>query len=113
MEKLNKLEIDILEKFVEKYSYLEPHILALEVKNRTYTGVGIYVNFSYKYNIDEFSKSQDSLSANITVQFDNLKNPVIVELDISDGKINYLEFVTIGENWNGEYKTFYFVHSDF
>ena len=91
---------------------LEQHVALLQVKSRDNTGVGLYVNFEYILGGSkkvEFNLTDIALSVNKIVELDNLKNGLGFILDISNGRINYLEFFTYGnELWDGSYNTFFF-----
>jgi len=109
MESLNKLELDILKRLSKQYSYLSSHIPFLFVKNREYTGVGIYINFGYLQHVPKLPVTEINLGnseiINITPA---LKNGLVYELDIKDGKINFIELVTIGEQWDGMFDNYFF-----
>jgi hypothetical protein len=104
MQELNKLEFSILERLSIKYPFIKEHIPYLKVSSRENTGVGMYVNFIYdnpnnKALYVEIDNS--SISTNETIEIDGLLYGLSYEVDISDGKIKFLELVTYGEDWNG------------
>ena len=98
---MNKIENVILQEIVREnrgeYPFLEIHLPYLYVKNREFTGVGLYANFGY---LKDFEKNQINilLSSSKVLTLKNLKNELNYVLDIVDGKINYLEIVTNGED---------------
>lgn len=114
MEALNDLELSLLNLISienkEQYPYLSSHIPYLRIQDREYTGVGVYSNFIYINNNvvnNNINKGDALLSSSRRLMIDNLSNELSYVLDITDGKISYLEIVTNGnENWNGTYKNF-------
>jgi hypothetical protein len=110
MKNLNSLEVallqSILEENKEKYPFLLNHFPLLKVKNREYTGVGSYSNFEYTSPIDELLIN-DLISSKKELLINGVKNELSYVLDITNGKINFLEIVTNGnEEWNGKYENF-------
>lgn len=108
MEYLNKFEKEVLERLSNKYEHLKEHIPFLVVKSREYTGVGLYMNFEYIKNVERLPIKEDSLGIDDYIIMEGLENELIFELDISDGLMNFLEFVTCGENWDGTIKNYSF-----
>jgi hypothetical protein len=101
MEKMNKIEKVILQEIIrengDKHPFLEMHLPYLHVKNRKYTGVGVYSNFEY---LKEFKNNNINtlLSSSKVLTVKNFKHELNYVLDIIDGKINYLEIVTNGDD---------------
>ncbi len=111
MEKLNDLEITLLERISLKYPSIKKHIPFLEVSGREFTGVGMYVNFCYTKSIDDIPKleiSDGSLSTNENINIDGLKYGLGYEVDITNGMIKFIELITYGEEWNGEFRDYKF-----
>ena len=115
MEIFNKLEVIILATLIEenniKYPLLKSHLPLLKVKSREFTGVGIYTNFHY---ITEPLTEEISalLSSPNQLLMDNLENELSYLLDITDGKINYLEILTNGnEAWDGKFESSIYMNS--
>lgn len=109
MEKINKFESVVLSTLAEKYPFLNEHIPYLRIKNREITGVGMYVNFDYsqEIKIKDMDFYNVSLSTNENIEIDNLKYGLGFELDITNGMVNFLEFITYGgECWDGVIKEF-------
>jgi hypothetical protein len=105
MENLNTLEIALLEAIIEEnkgeYPFLTSHFPLLRVNNREYTGVGLYSNFEYLSPIQATSIN-GIITSKKELVVKGIKNPLSYVLDITNGKINYLEVVTNGnEDWNG------------
>lgn len=104
MEELNRLEKSILNRLSKKYPSLIFHIPYLKVQSRELTGVGMYINLLYSNSIDQeldLDIKNTSISTNEIIELDGLKYGLCFELDISDGKLNFIELVTIGEEWDG------------
>jgi len=101
MEKLNNMETAILKAIADEnkqdYPFLDDHITFLYVKDRENTTVGIYTNFGYtkEFKTDSISTI---ISSNKTLRINGLKDEVAYVLDISDGKFNFLEIVTNGDD---------------
>ena len=111
---LNNLEISILERLSTKYSFIKDHIPHLKVRTREITGVGMYVNFiPYDYpnrKNQNLILEDASVSTNDIIKIAGLKNGLGYEVDISNGKLQFIELVTYGEAWDGEVpETFSFV----
>lgn len=105
MEKLNKLEKSILERLATKYPDIKLHIPFLKVETREITGVGMYINFSYYKSIEkvlDFEIDNASISTNETIEIEGLKYGLSYEVDVTDGRINFIALVTYGEEWNGD-----------
>lgn len=105
MEKLNKLEKSILERLATKYPDIKLHIPFLKVRSREITGVGMYINFFYCKSIEktfDFEIDNASISTNETIEIEGLKYGLGYEVDITNGRINFIELVTYGEEWNGD-----------
>lgn len=114
MDELNDLEHAILDVIIKanhtKYSKLARQLPCLKVKSREFTGVGAYVNFDLSQCSDdafESSAGDGLLSADQHAQLDSLANGLGFVLDVTGGRLNYLELFTFGdEHWNGKYKFF-------
>ena len=111
---LNKLEFALLQEILkynynkDNIDYLLAHIPFISVEKREFTGVGFYVNFEYTKDdylrIDQ--KISMSLSSSKSLKFDTFQEYFSCELDVSNGRINYLEIVTYKSGWNGLYNSF-------
>jgi hypothetical protein len=105
MDNLNGLEISILVRLSYKYPNIKQHIPFIRVLNREVTGVGMYVNFYYiqpNRNFLPLEIFNGSISTNEIIEIEGLKHGLGYEVDISDGMIKFIEFVTYGEEWKGE-----------
>lgn len=113
---MNSLEKAIIAEIIEfnkqKYPFLEKHIPFLKVKSRENTGVGMYINFEYssEKNVTiEQNKKDISLSSNKLLELNNLQYGLVYELNITNGKFDFLELVTqVDEEWDGKYTAFRF-----
>lgn len=113
---LNKLEFAILQEiFRHNYEniniyYLLRQLPFIKIKKREFTGVGQYVYFEYEpnthLNID--GDISMSLSSSKSLKFDTFNEYFSYELDISNGRMNYIEIVTYKDGWDGLYNTFEF-----
>lgn len=105
MTELNKLEKSILERITIKYPNIKFHIPFLEVESREVTGVGMYTNFTYNKSIKkpivDLGIDNASISTNETIEMEGLKYGLGYEVDVTDSKIKFIEFVTYGEEWDG------------
>lgn len=111
MEKLNEFEIAVLNRLADKYLTLKVHLPFLEVKDRKITGVGMYVDFSYRnepIDLKPIEPSTGALSTNDNIEIKGLEFGLGFELNITDGKIIFMEFITYGERWDGKTKNFTF-----
>jgi hypothetical protein len=110
MKCLNKLELEILDHVSDKYPMIKSHLPFLQVKNREITGVGIYVNLVYRENpVEKIDILNSSLNSNEIIQMDGLKDGLNYEIDITDGRINFIEIVSNGESWDGSINNFIFI----
>ena len=109
MDKLNNLELAILEKLSIKYPAIKSHIPLLAVKDRIVTGVGMYVNFCYNSPlnlVEKLNMANASISTNDNIKLKKLQFGLGYEVDISEGMILFIEFITYGETWDGEIRDF-------
>ena len=105
MEQLNKIELSIFERLSISYPSIKSHISFLRVKSREKTGVGMYINFYYN-NADKLSDlgiAEVHISTNETIEITGLKYGLVYEVAITNGRIHFIELVTYGEEWNGEF----------
>ncbi len=113
MEKLSKLESAVLERLANTYPFLKKQIPYLMVKDRKATGVGMYVNFEYLNNSEDFEDMTVpylALSTNENIEMEGLEYGLGFEVDITNGKIKFIEFITYGEDtWDGSLGEFRFV----
>jgi hypothetical protein len=103
-EELNKLELSILERLAVKYPFIKEHIPFLKVDSRENTGVGMYVNLIYNNPSNKnlnVGEQNSAISTNETIEIAGLKYGLGYEVDITEGKIKFIELVTYGEEWDG------------
>lgn len=116
MEKdLNQFELAIISEIVnsneKRYPFLRDHFPFLKVKSREKTGVGMFINFEYSPVGELLVSDKDdlALSSDKVLELDVLKYGLNYELNITKGKIDFLELVTNGESWDGSFGEFKFV----
>lgn len=106
---LNELEISLLETFVLSFPFFKTHLSKLNVIEREATGVGMFIRFSY-LNLDgitfEDQYKNTGLASNHNIQLNNLEFGLAYEIGITDSKIDFIELVTYGEDWDGTYNAF-------
>jgi hypothetical protein len=106
---MNELEKAILNEIAKTHSDLKEslskHFSVLRIKNREFTGVGIYVNFEYD-NSDLPLIPKNHLTGNAELKIPNLEFPVNYEIAITNGLISFMELVANGSEWNGKYDGF-------
>lgn len=110
---LNQIEeailIEIFNYNYKKFPSLKEHLPFVMVKSREYTGVGMYIHFEYLIKEIDFVKISNThafLSSNKRLVIDSLKNELNYELNITKGKLDFLELVTNDEPWDGNCKFF-------
>lgn len=105
MEQLSNLETTLLNGLIEKHPSLNSHLLYLKVKDREITKVGMTVNFEYIHPEEELSFDDINalFSGGENIEIKGLKEGLGYVIDVTDGKIIYIEFTTYGENWNGKF----------
>lgn len=115
-KELNKFERAIINEVIgfndKEYSTLIKHLPYLNIKSRENTGVGMYVYFEYSeeaINLELNNFDNTCLSSNKHLELDNLEYGVNYELNITGGKVDFLELVTNGENWDGNHENFKFL----
>lgn len=105
MKNLNALELAILERLFVKFPSIKLHIPLLKILSRENTGVGMFVNFSYSgvlQSVPDFEIVDGVISTNENIHIDSLKYGLGYEVDISAGRINFIEFITYSEEWDGD-----------
>jgi hypothetical protein len=100
---LSKFENMLLTRLSEKYPMIKTHLPHIRVKDREVTGVGMYVNFEYapSEGLDLEDLDGRYLSTEEVINFKGLENGIGYVLCITDGRINFFEFFTYGESWDG------------
>ena len=111
MTELNEIELTLLDGLTTKHPSLKSHISHLKVRGRKATGVGMYVNFEY-INFEEKLGNLNSLFSNEeNIEIPNLQHGLSYVIDITDGEIKYIEFITYGlEIWNGKFEGYRIVN---
>lgn len=106
---MNELETAILEEIANSHptlmTNLQAHYSVLRIKNRKYTGVGMFVNFKYE-NLALRPIVENHLGGNAELLIPKLKFPVTYEIAITDGMIDFLELVANDRDWDGKFDGF-------
>jgi hypothetical protein len=110
MENLSDLELSIVKAIVEekkdKYPSLVSQVPFLKLKSRRFTGVGMFSHFEYSGPIQN-EGINDLISSKKTLKIPGAENEVAYILAITNGKIDFLEVVTNGDDkFNSEDKNF-------
>ncbi len=106
MESLNELELALLSGLAEKYPALASHIANLKVEKREITKTGMCVHLVY-FDFEPKAEAINALFSNAeNIHLKSLKNGLGYVIDITDGVIQHIEFVTYGEKWNGKVADF-------
>lgn len=109
IEPPNRFELDLLHAILddqkERYPVLHGQIPFLGVRSRELTGVGGYIHFELPDapNVPiEAGQPNIMLTANKTIEMDEPPSGMAFALDVTGGRINFLELVTYGdERWDG------------
>lgn len=101
MNELNTLEIKLLNSLIKKYPSLKSHIDHLKVSKRINTGTGLLVEFEYDDSEIEFPEINALFSNGENIEIKKLKKGLSYVIDVTGGRIEYLEFSTYEENWDG------------
>ena len=109
-QELNKFELSLVELVLEnncpKYGWLKEQLSFLKVKSREFSTVGGYINFALSDNtLDqnvEYFQGDFTLSAPRLLRVKGTDDFMSFELDITRGRINFMELVVDGRwIWNG------------
>ena len=103
MNDLNLLELKLLNGLFKKFPTFKSHLDFLKVSTREITGVGMYVNFEYINSTIYFEDINLLFSNEENIEIDKLKHGLGYVIDVTDGKISFIEFITYGENWDGKF----------
>jgi len=112
---MNLLEQTILNEIANahqnEYPFIKDHLPFIRVKSREKSDAGMYVNFMYTKDFKHSKQPKQAdiyLTSNKSLELDNLDYGLNHELNITNGKLDFLELVTNGEYWDGSYKSFSF-----
>jgi hypothetical protein len=105
----SRFELDLLHSILdeqrEKYPALYAQLPFLGVRSRELTGVGGYVYFELPDDPKvptEPGQPDVMLTANKTIEMDSPPSGMGFALDVTAGRLNFLELVTYGdEEWDG------------
>ncbi len=108
MTELNEFELLLLKTIIKdhlsKFSFLLEHLDFIGIDNRKITDGGLYLNFTYFKEFQENDEFVNGLlSAKHKLTIPSLKNELTYCLDITNGKMDFLEVLTNGkEIWDGD-----------
>jgi hypothetical protein len=105
----SRFELDLLHSILDeqkgKYPALYEQIPLLGVRSRELTGVGGYVHFELPDDPKvptESGQPDVMLTTNKMIEMDSPPSGMAFALDVTAGRINFLELVTFGdERWDG------------
>lgn len=110
MNKLNSLETEIIELIVklepENRSIYEEHLPLLRVKEREFSGIGVFSHFEYTRTPEKLFPEKKFSSTDKLIKIDSREADIQDNLLFENGLISMLELVTWNDEWNGEYKNF-------
>jgi len=107
MTELSEFELLLLNTIIkdnsEKFQYLSEHLDFIRIENTKATATGLSLSFVY---LKEFPQEEEFenglLSAEPKLNTPYLKNELTYCLDVTNGKMDFLEIVTNEkENWDG------------
>ena len=104
MENLNSFELSVLERLSNEYPTIKYHLPFLRVLSRETTGVGVFVYFCYAETSDDIPDldiDERGISINEAIEIPGLIHGLIYVVFITDGKLDFLELVTLDEPWDG------------
>ncbi|WP_316825295.1 hypothetical protein [Pedobacter miscanthi] len=106
MTELKDFELLLLKTIIkanlDKFSYLSDHLDFIKIETSKTTGTGLYLNFVYLKEFEEEEFVNGLLSAEEKLTALNLKNELTYCLDVTNGKMDFLEIVTNEkEIWDG------------
>jgi len=114
MHNLTELELQLLSGLIAKYPLLTTHIPFLKVSKRDIKSDGMFVLFEYiDFDNQPIAEDMNALFSNEEkIEIKNLKNGLGYVIDITFGKIDYIEFMTYGEKWDGKMTEYKIVPKD-
>lgn len=107
MDSLNVFEQALLFALAENCPNLYTHIDKLSVVERECTGVGQYIFFNYKNEIDLLLISEDVLSNDKLIEMKELEVGLGFVGNVNEGKLSNIEIFVYGsDDWNCDYTGF-------
>jgi len=107
MTELSEFELLLLNTIIEnnakKFQYLSEHLDFVRIESTKATVTGLYLSFAYlKEFLQEEEFENGLLSAEHKLSAPGLKNDLTYCLDVTNGKMDFLEIVTNEkETWDG------------
>ena len=114
MDTFTSLESELLDRLIQKYPVLKSHIPFLQVVSRQASPEGMIVNITYRdletkpepSDIDALFSNQERIHVK------GLKNGLGYVIDVTDGEIQFIEFMTYDEKWNGKFDDYKIVKKE-
>jgi hypothetical protein len=108
MESLNEFELAILEKLSSDYPGIKSHIPYLRIASRKLTGVGMYIDFVYEESPEILDPIPHAyLSTRDFLKMEGLRDGLINDITLTNGRIDTIELVTYDEPWDGIIRKFF------
>lgn len=106
MGEIKEVERSLLKSIIsgnqDKFGFLLEHLNDIKIKSREATGIGLNITFEYLKDFEEEEFTNGLLSSDRKLTTPSLKNELTYCLDITNGKIDFLEILTNGnEIWDG------------
>ena len=112
MDELTILEKTLLNGLIDKYPPLKAHLPYLKVAKRQQLCFSLYVYFTY-VNFNEEPEMINALFSNgEKIVIPQLKEGLSYVIDITAGRIEYLEFSSYKEDWDGKINDYQLVERD-
>lgn len=115
MDSINEFEHSLLMRLATHYPSVEQHIPYIRITSRTATGVGMYVDMSYVKTggpIPDLGIVDGAISTNERIAIPGLEYGLGYEVDITDGRLTFIEIYTYGEGWDGNLEGYRFIDEE-
>lgn len=117
LEPLNEFESALINSIFDfKHQQAFPdfwkQIPYLRVSVREFTGVGCYTTFCLLKEGEQYINTKyavNALSTDSIIKMEGLQNMLFYELSVTDGKLDFLEIVTLDEPWDGKVRKYQIV----
>ena len=112
MDELTTLETTLLNGLTEKYAPLKSHLPHLRVAKRQKAGFSLYVYFAYVDFNEETTPINALFSDGQKIVISQLKEGLSYVVDVTAGRIEYLEFSSYKEDWDGKINDYQLMEPD-
>jgi len=108
MAELNEFELLLLKTIIDhnadKFNYLPAHLDFIRTESIKASSTGLHITFAYSKDFDEDAEYVNGLlSTELKLISPKLKNELTYCLDVTNGKMDFLEIVTNEkEIWDGD-----------